>query len=766
MRRFPLPLLGGLLLGVAGCAGGDPKGDAADGTDGGVGADGADGSDGADGGDGTDGSDSTDGADGAEPCVEDSAATLPDGLSWEEVTWIELDGLSEVTFSLGDPVLSDAWEGSYGTYDLNTVPLEAANGFRLERPGRVVAARAQWAGLGLRETAAPLYFWPDFSSDGYFWDTEHPSAVVVRCLTDGDAGEWVDHVLPEAIDVPQALHVFAGFRREEGGGGPAILSEDFFNDSEPYFAGVRFLGVDDELYYLGLSSSWYVNRVRIGVVYEPDIAAADKPFQVDEALSASSRAAWGDYDNDGDDDLMTNGPQLWRNNGDGSFTDVTSTAISALVGSGGGVWGDYDNDGCLDFFGQGTSYAAGELLLHNNCDGTLSDVTALSGIDDLQTERDCDGDGLAEHAPTEGAAWFDLDNDGWLDLYMANYECSSDFDYFENYDDRVWRNRGDGSFEDWTLHSGIPQDNQAGRGVTTGDVDQDGDADLYVANYRLDKNFFLENVGDGTLTDIANDNGTRGDLSRGAYGHSIGAAFGDIDNDGDFDLVVGNLAHPFYYGFSDRSNVFIHDGAGGFVDERDERGIYYRETHSNPTLFDADNDGDLDLFITAVYAGRDSDFYRNDGTGHFRLDNHESGLVQQNGWGSAAADYDQDGDVDLVAYALFRNDTAEAGGSLQVTAVGDAGRGGLSNRSAIGAVVEVTAGDERWLRQVSGGSGTGVQDSLTQHFGLGAAAGPLTVSVRFPGGPTVTVADVAADSGRIWVKEDGSVQVGWAHPGW
>lgn len=758
MRAIPILLASTLLAACSGDT--DPAS-----TDEGGGTDGL--ADGADGADGTDGGlDSADtGGTGPAPCVDTSAEALPDGAAWEDVTWIELDGASDALIDFAGDALSATWTGQYGTYNLNTVPMGSANGFRLERPGRVVAARAQWTHLLDDENTATLYVWNDFGSNGYMWDMTAPAATVTRCLAPEDDGAWVDHVLPEAVAVPQALHVFAGWLRPEGGGGPAIYAEDTYVDTEPYTVGAWFFGVDDALYHRGLATPWYVQRVRLGVIYDEPLDAASKPFQVD-ALSVSRRAAWGDYDNDGDDDVMTNGPALWRNDGDGTFTNVTTEAVFALASTSGGVWGDYDNDGCLDFFGQSSSRDAGEVLLRNNCDGTLSDATALAGIDDTQTERDCNEDGAPEHAPTEGVAWVDVDNDGWLDLYQANYECSSGAEAYQNYDDRLWRNNGDGSFSDWTEAAGVPVTNQAGRGVTTGDPDRDGDIDVFVSNYRLDRNFYLENIGDGTLVDRAGTNGTIGDLVSGAYGHTIGSAFGDLDGDGDFDLVAANLAHPFYYDFSDRTNLLMNDGDGSFTNEADDRGIYYRETHSNPTLFDADNDGDLDLYISAVYAGRDSDFYRNDGAGSFTLDNHESGLVRQNGWGSAAADFDQDGDVDLLSDVLYRNDAEGLGASLQVTVVGDAGRGGAANRAGIGAVLEATVGDRTLLRHVSGGSGTGVQDSLTQHFGLGSATAVDQLVVYFPGGATVSLDNIDASVERLWVKEDGTTATGWAPPAW
>ena len=238
----------------------------------------------------------------------------------------------------------------------------------------------------------------------------------------------------------------------------------------------------------------------------------------------------------------------------GNFTDISSSAIVTNGSSSGGVWGDFDNDGCLDFFGQGGD----DILLHNNCDRDgegyfLSDVTALSGIHDLQTVRDCNGDGEEESSPTEGSGWLDIDNDGWLDIYLANYECWSEHDYFKNYDDRLWRNNHDGTFTEWTSQASVPPTNHAGRGVTVADADLDGDSDVFVSNYRLDPNYYLENQGDGSFRNISLANGTQGVQVAGAYGHTIGTVFGDIDNDGDFDQVQANLAHPFFYWFSDKA---------------------------------------------------------------------------------------------------------------------------------------------------------------------------------------------------------------------
>lgn len=706
-------------------------------------------------------------------CSETALGDIP-----ANAEWITLHGNSNEIFSLSDNVLGASWQGNYGTYDLNTVAFEGANGFLLSRPGTVVGARVQWSNLPTEDSPVPLYFWPDFGSDGYMWDSEHPYTIETRCLHDDSNAQWVDYVLAEPIHIPQALHMFVGYHRDEREAGtpaitPELLQENYQQTTEPFISGARFLGVDDELYYLGMASYWYTWQVELAVVYDEEIPSASKAFQETDIIHASGRVAWGDFDNDGDEDIMTGGPVLWQNNGDGTFKDVTDEAIFQNIGSGGGVWGDFNNDGCLDYFGQGGQ----DILLENTCnkDGNgyqLIDVTAVSQIQDLQTERDCNGDGEPEYSPTEGSAWMDVDNDGWLDLYLANYECSSDFDYFKNYDDMVWRNNGDGTFSNWTQTLNIPQINHAGRGPTSADYDQDGDIDLFVSNYRLDPNFFFENTytENQGFRDVSGTNGTRGVQVSGAYGHTIGAVFGDIDGDLDMDMIHANLAHPFYYWFSDKSMVLVNDGNNKFTNEAEERGLYYRETHSNPTLFDADNDGDLDLFITSVYTSRDSDFYENDGNGMFTLSNYESGLVVRNGWGAASGDYDNDGDMDMLAYNMYENNAS--GNWLEVRTLGGVMGGpadgwtdwkGKSNIAGIGATITVETETGSILRHVSGGSGTGVQDSLVTHFGIADDTEIRNVHVLFAGGNTVTISNVEANQ-KIWIHEDGSYALGWSFP--
>jgi len=658
-------------------------------------------------------------------------------------------------------------------YTIGQEPMWEAVRFDLDAPTCVYGMRVQWGNLlGEGERPVPVGAYPDFGSNGFDFDRWNPYWQTDRGLTPNDEGRWIDYVFEEAVEMPipgifYVAHLFDPDLQASAEGAPAMRFNGTGNNCENFLdcrsavnlpeAGSMEHGTG--INYNGTSFPFPYNySVRLMVEVLDTIPDEDKWFQVDDALTAS-RAAWGDYNNDGWDDLMTGGPTLYRNNGDGSFTDVTATAIDSPLpnGTNGGVWGDFDNDGCLDFFGtagRGTSY---DLLLQSDCDGTFTDATLSSGITDLQGDTVCDPVAVEEHSPTEGAAWVDLDADGYLDLYLANYECWNDGNPIY-YLDRIWRNEGNGTFAEWAWERGFTTAREAGRGVSPIDVDRDGDVDVFVSNYRLHPNLMYENLG-GTFIDRAAGWGLIGNFTQGAYGHTIGSAWIDLENDGDWDLIESNLAHPRFYHFSDLTMILRNDGSQVFEDIAEDAGIHYRETHSNPTVQDFDNDGDQDAFFTCVYEGRFSEMYFNDGEGHFDQVNYPSGAITYNGWGSTASDFDNDGDVDLVAGPLFRNDTAAEGNHwLQVRAIG----GVTANWAAIGAQVEVTADGVTRMGHVSGGSGTGCQDTMYLSFGLGEATQVDEIRVAYPGGANVTVNGPVDADQRVWIYEDGTVTYGWS----
>ncbi|MCK6527647.1 CRTAC1 family protein [Myxococcota bacterium] len=677
----------------------------------------------------------------------------------------------EIAWDDGDPSQDmGAYEGYYipgyyGNYDLYESPQWEAVRFDLGAPATVWGARVVWSNLvAEEETPLPIGAYPDFGGNGFDFDRWNPLWEGTRCVSAGDPRDWVDYVFDAPIEVTRPGLLYVGHFK--GGSADPMwgFDEDYLGEGDcasfdDCHSAWNYPDADDEVYYHGSSFPFaYDYGVRLRVTFHDTVPAQDQWFQVDPGLAASSRVAWGDYDNDGDDDLMTNGPTLYRNDG-GTFADVSSSAWpGGLAGgaSSGGVWGDYDNDGCLDYFGFNSGYVGQDVLLHGECDGTFTDRILDSGIDDTQSAVDCDA-ADPEQAPTEAAAWVDLDADGFLDLWVGNHNCWTTYTF---YADRIWHNRGDGTFEEWGSEHGFTTARLPTRGVSPADADKDGDVDVLVSDYVLERNLYYENLGDGDFVEIGRDNGLAGygDYA-GAftyyYGHTIGSVWLDVENDGDWDLFEANLAHPRFYDFSDRSMLLVNDGSGMFTDEAAARGILYKETHSSPSALDFDLDGDTDLFVTCVYDGRVSELYRNDGQGGFEQVNYESGAVVENGWGSAVADYDRDGDPDILAYSLFRNDTAAEGRRfLQVRPFG----GITSNWAAIGARVEVAAGGKTLMAQVDGGHGTGCQDSQTLTFGLGTLASADGIVVTYPGGAQVSVEGPIAADQRLWVHEDGTVE--------
>jgi len=671
----------------------------------------------------------------------------------EQTFSIDVDG---VTLALAD---QDLYEGVR---------------FSIDRPARVVGFGVRFGSLAAdlppdAEIRAGVY--PDFGHNGFDFWRWGPFADLSRCASDVRADEWVDYVLPSPVVVTQPGLVYVAHERA-GAGEPAFRFDLSAADSCDAFAAcsssINLFRAGSGTFTGTTFPFQYDYEVRLYVQYtELAPAPEDQLFRELPDSTLGNRAAFGDYDEDGFDDFVTSGPKLMRGAGDGTFTDVTaSSGITALGVSGSGVWGDYDNDGCLDLFVFAESMTQGDSLLHSNCDGTFSDVTATSGIGDLESYEDC-GDPANTHAPTPTAAFADMDGDGLLDLYVGNFIC---WGLGTFYSDQVWHNQGDGTFVDWSGMHGFSTERTPSRSVAPADADGDGDIDILVGDYRLVKNLYFRNIGGGEFLEEGHRSGLEGhaDMRGGLtyFGHTIGVAWGDLDNDGDLDVVEANLAHPRFFDFSDKTRVLLNDARGHFVDTAGDwstpsgdDGLRYQETHSSPVLADFDADGALDLVITEVYDGRPTDFYWGSGDGHFRLDVLHSGITTTNGWGAAASDWDNDGDVDLAATTLFENQrTGEH--FLEARVIGDV----VSNRYGVGATVTLDVAGRKVVRYVSGGSGQGCQDSATLHFGLGTATQVDSVRVVFIGGGAVSYTGPFDADQRLWLYESGRVESGWTAP--
>jgi len=481
------------------------------------------------------------------------------------------------------------------------------------------------------------------------------------------------------------------------------------------------------------------------------VSSADAVF-VDITLDSGigsvggSKLAWGDYNNDGFEDLLVQGRRLFRNAGppDWKFSEVSDSAGISGTGVCGGVWGDYDNDGWLDIYANCCGYSS-DILWRNNGDGTFTDVTASAG-------------NPSDTFPSEGVAWGDYDNDGYIDVYVANYE---NWDLDISYPDFLWHNLGDGTFENSTDSAGVTE-NMRSRGVCWGDYDLDSYSDIYVSNYRLMPNHLWDNQGDGTFLQEAFNKGVAGTEFGGYYGHTIGSAWGDLNNDGYLDLFAANLAHkdPPRGPYCDDSYMFINNGPPifDFTDIRPASGIeihpvgatregyYWDELHDGVALGDYDNDGDLDICVTQVYdiPFAYSFLWTNNGDETFSDVTESESVRVWNGWAPTWCDFDRDGDLDLAQYGsdnypisalmvhLYRNERSPSNW-FEILLKGED-----CNKAAIGAVARLWYAGGQLIRQVEGGTGNSCQNSLGLEFGLGSHGLIDSVQILWPCGRTET----------------------------
>ncbi|MFT5431540.1 MAG: hypothetical protein ACI9OJ_002237 [Myxococcota bacterium] len=598
-----------------------------------------------------------------------------------------------------------------------------------------------------------VMIWDDFGGDRLALDHASPMRTLSVPVTVEHSGTWLEIAVDPPLEVAPGRIFFIGTIVD--GDGPRIRVDEgqTMVDGTPPESLIWFSQqvAEDTGVPTVYSAAAGDFMVEAEIQRFDVVAPEDALFESAEEFPSLSRGAFEDIDGDGDDDLMLSGGVLMLNEG-GTMVDA-SDRLPEGIAFNGGTFGDYDNDGDPDWFGTGNI----DVLLRNDS-GQFVDVTADSGIDDTQSHL-CDGVKDEHNVPTEAAAFLDYDGDGYLDLYQGNFICWSDGVPSV---DRLWRNQGDGTFLDVTVSAGLTSGPgpQASRGLAPADYDNDGDMDLLVTNYRLNRNFHWRNNGDGTFTDVGEQTRLAGERTSTAngwtYGHSIGAVWGDFDLNGRLDVFVANLAHPRFFHFSDKQRLYLNvKEAEYFLDVTADAAIRYQETPSNPTAWDFDNDGDLDLIWTCVYEGRPTQFYRNDYPfGTWTEVTHPSGLNVQNGWGSAVADIDLDGDLDYLSRSGFRNRNRAGNHAIQIRPMGSGA--GATNRSGYGARVTVTTGNRSRMHELTGAHGTGVSDSPWLHFGLSKATA-ADVVVEFPvSGTVLELPSLAA--GRYTVHEDGTLE--------
>jgi hypothetical protein len=437
--------------------------------------------------------------------------------------------------------------------------------------------------------------------------------------------------------------------------------------------------------------------------------------------------AFADIDNDGDWDLYVSNKgganRLYRNDGKGSFTDVTDQVGDNLGDVGycmGSVFFDYDNDGWVDLYlPKGGRYEIEANRLLRNVGGRFVDVTERAGV------------GSKEFTYAATAA--DYDNDGHLDLYLANYGVGAG--------NILYRNNGDGTFTDVTEHAGVGDRSWSWMAVWA-DVNSDNLPDLYVVNGRYpagERNTLYVNNGDGTFHDATREAGL-GDPHWG-----LGAAFADLDQDGDLDLFVSNYVGP--------NGLYINDGTGRFDETAATAGLVGGGWGKGPSFGDMDHDGDLDLYEGDCKVA--NQLYRNNGDATFTNVAGENPAVQCSTVrtkGTAFSDVDGDGDLDLYVvnwgvenrFLINRTDNRDW---LKVRLIGT-----LSNRMAVGSRVWVRDGERlAGTADLQTASGFCAQPPQELHFGLDAAK-KYSVEVRFPSGTRKTVEDV--EPGQVLVIEE------------
>jgi FG-GAP-like repeat/PPIC-type PPIASE domain/ASPIC and UnbV len=473
--------------------------------------------------------------------------------------------------------------------------------------------------------------------------------------------------------------------------------------------------------------SAFASQGQIGRFTDVAAAAGLKVF------SMAGGAVVDDFSGRGSLDVVTSSMDVceplhvFRNAGDGTFVERSAEAgVSDQLGGLNLVHADYDNDGCMDLLvlRGGWEFPMRKSLLRNNCNGTFTDVTKRSGLGTAATS-------------TQTAAFADIDNDGLLDLFIGN----------ENAPNQLFRNKGDGTFEDISARAGVDTTIFT-KAVVAADYDNDGYVDFFLSNFQ-GNNLLYHNNRNGTFTEVGKQAGVQ------APWRSFAAWFFDYDNDGWPDIYVNSYYFSLeetmksYLGLphaGETSKLFRNEHNGRFRDVTAEVGLDKVWMPMAANFGDADNDGYLDMYLgmgnPSFATLLPHELLLNQGGKRFVSATAASGTGElHKGHGIAFADLDRDGDEDIVAeiggavpgdrhaLRLFEN-PGNGNDWLNVRLVGV-----KSNRAAIGARVSVSVAG-RVLYRTIGGSGSFGGNPMEQHIGLGPKAGNVSVDVWWPASNT------------------------------
>jgi hypothetical protein len=494
-----------------------------------------------------------------------------------------------------------------------------------------------------------------------------------------------------------------------------------------------------------------------------------------------SGVLWFDADGDGWQDLLLVNskhwpgragsrslPALYRNTHLGAFTDVTrGSGLDVELYGIGAAAADYDNDGKVDVY---LTALGGNRLFRNLGGGKFIDVTRPSGV--------------ADSGFSTSALWFDYDVDGDVDLFVAHYvEWSPEKDLFCTLDGKnksyctpesykgqspsLFRNRGNGTFENVTKHAGVYDTSSKGLGVAMLDFDGDGKMDLFVAN-DTEPNRLYRNKGNGTFEDVAVGAGVAFSEA-GVARAGMGVDAADYDGSGRPSLIIGN--------FSNQMMALYHnEGRGLFIDDA-PRSAIGRSSLLSLTFgcffFDYDLDGLQDIFAANGHVSDDIErvqsrvtyaqrphLFRNIGGKQFADLGAQAGPALQRAFvarGAAYADYDNDGDLDIALTTnngparLFRNEGGNRNNVLRVQTVGT-----KSNRDGIGARVDIAVGGRRLWQIVKTGSSYASQSELPLTFGLGTAPAASSIRVAWPSGRLEVIGAVQANH-EVTIQEGAGI---------
>jgi hypothetical protein len=508
-----------------------------------------------------------------------------------------------------------------------------------------------------------------------------------------------------------------------------------------------------------------------GITFQHDNAASPEKYLIE---TMGSGCGWIDYDQNGLLDLyLVNGAStrlytpkhalrsaLYRNNGDGTFTDVSERAgvqAEGLFGMGVAV-GDYDNDGFPDLLVLGYGRC---ILYHNNGDGTFTDVTNRAGVGNTGKWG-------------SSAAWFDYDKDGLLDLVIANYVdwspernfwCGDKGpglrsychpDVYHGEPPTLYHNNGDGTFTDVSKSSRVGIKPGNGLGVVTFDYDNDGWQDIFIANDHM-PNFLFHNNRDGTFREVGYSAGVAVGID-GQFEAGMGTDAADTTGSGRPDLIVTHLDQQI-------ARLYQNLGEGYFEDATFRSKISYATFHVSgfgTRFMDYDNDGARDLFMANGHVldnihryhaetsyAEPKLMFRNVGHGIFENVSDQLGpafLLPRVSRGAAIGDFDNDGDLDILisnngqAPQLLRNDGGNANHWIQLLLIGT-----RSNCDAVGARVKVTAGDLVLYDEKKGGMSYQSAQDPRLHFGLGPRPLVDEVEIKWPSGESTKLANLKSD---------------------